>query len=101
MAKCIRCGKSTLARGHVKLSDGIICTPCFKKLGFKILEAGPAQAYTYDLIKDGKENIERNRAILRARHEQWMEQNPDLAAVFDALETDSDDDEKANEKQED
>ena len=55
MAKCIRCGKSTFTRGHVKLKDSIICTPCFRSLGFKILDSITASAYCYDDIKNGKD----------------------------------------------
>ena len=55
MAKCIRCGKSTIARGHVKLADAAICTPCFKSLGFKLTETAGATIYRYDDIKDGKD----------------------------------------------
>lgn len=55
MAKCIRCGKNTVIRGHVKLRDAAICTPCFKQLGFKLTETAGAISYYYDEIKDGKE----------------------------------------------
>ena len=47
MAKCIRCGKSTLVRGHVSLKDGAICTPCFRELGYKISDAAVSRLYTY------------------------------------------------------
>lgn len=53
MAKCIRCGKSTITRGHVKLADAAICTPCFKSLGFKLTDTAGATIYKYDEIKDG------------------------------------------------
>lgn len=69
MAKCIRCGKSTLVRGFVRLSDSTICTPCFRSLGFKILEAGSAAAYKYDDIKNGKD------AMRSARVEKIMTSN--------------------------
>lgn len=95
MAKCIRCGKSTLARGHVKLADATICTPCFKKLGFKITADAPlARAWVYDDIKDGKENVERNRYIRAKKHEKWLEEHPDAAALFNELES-ADNDEEA------
>lgn len=55
MAKCIRCGKSTVVRGHVKLADAPICTPCFRSLGFKLNETATASIYKYDDIKDGKD----------------------------------------------
>lgn len=54
MAKCMHCGKSTLIYGHVKLKDGIICTPCFKSFGFKIKDASLGSVYTYE------ELLERN-----------------------------------------
>lgn len=55
MAKCMRCGKNTIVRGHVKLADGAVCTPCFKSLGFKLTDTAGAAAYHYDDIKDGKD----------------------------------------------
>lgn len=60
MAKCIRCGKSTVVRGHVKLRDAAICTPCFKQLGFKLTETAGAVSYFYDDIKDGKDEYYEN-----------------------------------------
>lgn len=34
MAKCIRCGKSFLTRGKIKLADAEICCKCYDELGF-------------------------------------------------------------------
>ena len=86
MAKCIKCGKSTLARGHVKLADAMICTPCFKKLGFKITADAPlARAWIYDDIKDGKENVERNRYIRAKKHEKWLEEHPEVSDLMAAI----------------
>jgi len=34
MSKCIRCGKSFLTRGKIKLADAEICYKCFDELGF-------------------------------------------------------------------
>ena len=53
MAKCMKCGKSTLVKGHVKLADGAICTPCFRSLGFKLGDVTTSSQYRYDDIKDG------------------------------------------------
>lgn len=53
MAKCMKCGKSTLIRGHVSLKDGAICTPCFKSLGYKLRETAAAKLYTYSEIIAG------------------------------------------------
>lgn len=55
MAKCIRCGKSTVVRGHVKLADSAICTPCFKSLGFKLNDTAGAIIFKYDDIKNGRD----------------------------------------------
>lgn len=59
MAKCIRCGKSTLMRGHIKLSDADLCTPCFRELGFtkKLTTADIIiiGSYKWNDIKDGKD----------------------------------------------
>lgn len=61
MAKCIRCGKSTIVRGHVSLADAAICTPCWKSLGFKLTETATASLYRYDDIKDGREAYDQKR----------------------------------------
>ena len=47
MAKCMKCGKSTLVRGHVSLKDGAICTPCFRGLGYKLTDTTTSKLYTY------------------------------------------------------
>ena len=60
MAKCIRCGKSTVVRGHVKLADSAICTPCFKSLGFKLTDTAGAIIFKYDDIKNGKDSYYSN-----------------------------------------
>lgn len=70
MAKCIRCGKSTIVRGHVKLADAAICTPCFKALGYKLTDTSTASLYKYDDIKDGKEEADRRR---------WAKQKAEFA----------------------
>ncbi len=61
MAKCIRCGKSTIVRGHVKLADAAICTLCFKSLGFKQNDTLTASLYKYEDIKDGRDAYYQNR----------------------------------------
>lgn len=61
MAKCMKCGKSTLIKGHVKLADGAICTPCFRSLGFKLADAAMANIYKYDEIKEGLDNYYLNK----------------------------------------
>ena len=92
MAKCIRCGKSTLVRGHVTLADATICTPCFKELGFKITADAPlARSWTYGDVKDGKENVQRNQYIRAKKHEKWLKEHPDMAAVFDAISNEDED----------
>lgn len=86
MAKCIRCGKSTLVRGHITLADSTICTPCFKQLGFKITTDAPvSRAWIYDDIKDGKENLHRNRYIREKKHEQWLRDHPEVLDIMAAL----------------
>ena len=61
MAKCIRCGKSTLIKGHVKLSDVDICLICFKELGFDKYDAMVGYNLKYSEIKDGKDAYDRKR----------------------------------------
>lgn len=65
MAKCIKCGKSTLIKGHVKLADATICTPCFLSLGFKLGDVTLSSTYKYDDIKDGLDAY-RQRRILQS-----------------------------------
>ena len=55
MAKCIRCGKSTALRGHVKIKDADLCGVCFKELGFQRNDVLTASLYSYADIKDGRD----------------------------------------------
>lgn len=55
MAKCMKCGKSTLVRGHVSLKDGAICTPCFRELGYKLTDATTSKLYTYSELIECKQ----------------------------------------------
>lgn len=55
MSSCIRCGKSTLMRGSVKLKDEIICAKCFKDLGFDKSDMLAAKLRTYSEIKNGRD----------------------------------------------
>lgn len=55
MAKCMKCGKSTLVRGHVGLKDGAICTPCFRELGYKLTDATTSKLYTYSELIERKQ----------------------------------------------
>lgn len=93
MAKCIRCGKSTVVRGHVKLRDAAICTPCFKQLGFKLTETAGAVSYYYDDIKDGKDCVAQNLARRRKKHEEWLEAHPEVVSLMEALDEGHEDDE--------
>lgn len=54
MSKCIKCGKSFLARGKIKLADAEICYKCFDDLGFDH-KTGiyTGSTYKWDDIKDG------------------------------------------------
>lgn len=101
MAKCIRCGKSTLVRGHVKLEDGAICTPCWKKLGFKITETASASIYRYEDIKDGKDHVYEAMQRRKAKHQQWLEDHPDAASFFETLEELQEPDENETDENED
>ena len=74
MAKCIRCGKPTLMRGHVKIADADLCTPCYKELGFdtKIgsTDLITASLYKWGDIKDGKDEYNRKK---------WAARNAEIA----------------------
>lgn len=54
MAKCVRCGKSFLTRGKIKLADAEICFKCYDELGFdhKIGIYG-GDSHKWEDIKDG------------------------------------------------
>ena len=73
MAKCIRCGRSTLLHGHVKLKDAAICTPCYKALGFEVKLGSTdlliSSSRSWDDIKDGKDEYDRRRNL------KWREES--------------------------
>jgi hypothetical protein len=58
MAKCIICGLSTAAKGHIEIENGDICLPCFTHLGFRPTEGFRVKGYKYDDIKDGPEKFD-------------------------------------------
>ena len=79
MAQCIKCGKNTLVRGHVKLADAAICTPCFKSLGFKLTDTAGAAAYSYEDIKDGKDAYYKKRIdVLADLYDQAQNEEHDF-----------------------
>lgn len=100
MAKCLRCGKNTIIRGHVALSDGAVCTPCFKKLGFKLTETAGASSYYYDDIKEGKDMLQANLEKRRYRHQKWLEDHSDVVDFMDALDEDPEETEENEEIEE-
>ena len=100
MAKCIKCGKNTIVRGHVKLEDAAICTPCFKSLGFKLTDTAGAASYRYDDIKNGKDNLARSLAERRKKHERWLEEHPEVVDFIDALDENDEDEPEADENDE-
>lgn len=54
MAKCVRCGKSFLGRGKIKLADEEICFKCYDELGFDHkLGINIGSQYKWNDIKDG------------------------------------------------
>lgn len=63
MSKCVRCNRSTLLRGKVELSDSVICSICFKALGFDKYDADSRMKYAD--IKDGKASYQ---ALKNARY---------------------------------
>lgn len=97
MAKCLHCGKNTLIRGHVSLFEGAVCTPCFKKLGFKLTDTAGASSYYYDDIKDGKDHLSLNIAKRQQKHKEWLDEHPDVVEFMDAL-SDEDDEIEEDDK---
>ena len=58
MAKCVKCGLTTAGRGHIDLSDGAICGPCFKELGFRPTDAYKVKDYSFFDIQEGAEKFD-------------------------------------------
>lgn len=56
MSKCVRCGKSFLTRGKIKLADAEICFKCYDELGFdhKVGIYG-GDPHKWEEIKDGRD----------------------------------------------
>ena len=75
MAKCIHCGKSTLAHGHVKLADAVICGKCFRALGFDNHDVLTSSSYKYDEIKNGRDAYYKLRIAKRimANKDSYLE----------------------------
>ena len=91
MAKCIRCGKSTLMRGHIRLKDADLCTPCFKELGFDGSMSGTdvliaKNTYSWNDIKDGKAEYDRRRWTAR-KAEATREESERLGLVYADFQT--------------
>lgn len=84
MAKCIRCGRSTLLHGHVKLKDAAICTPCYKALGFEVKLGSTdlllSSSYSWDEIKDGKD--EYNRRYWAKRNAEFAQSESERLGLY-------------------
>ena len=90
MAKCIKCGGSFLTRGRIRLADADICFKCFDALGFDHkIDIYTSKDLAWNEIKDGKAAYYQNK---KAAHAKWLEDNPDHAAFFEALDEGSDED---------
>lgn len=96
MSKCIKCGKSFLTRGRVKLIDADICFKCFDSLGFdhKVDIYIADSTYKWNDIKVGKEQYEINKEI---NHQRWLRDHPDDAEFFKTLHEIAEADEEFNE----
>lgn len=57
MSKCIHCGSSFTFRKKIQLKDAEICKRCFRELGFDEDHDHFSEAYSYDEIKDGREEM--------------------------------------------
>lgn len=76
MAKCINCGKSTIARGHVKLKDGAICTKCFLGFGYKLTDTARAASLTYSEVsrqESAEDLLERKAAEFDQRRSDELD----------------------------
>lgn len=99
MAKCVKCGGSFLTRGRVKLMDADICFKCFDSLGFdhKTELAVARTMYRWDDIKDGRSAYWRNK---KRKHEEWMEEHPEVSDFMDALEESTEDETESEDNEE-
>ena len=94
--KCERCRKliGVTRRGQA-LSDGYICYKCLDEIGFdKSARSIKPWNLAYWEIKDGPTRINYNRAARRGKHEDWLRDNPELAAALAVLAEDDEIDEK-------
>ena len=63
MSKCVRCGSSFTFRKKIQLKDAEICKRCFRELGFDEDHDHFSEAYSYDEIKNGREEMIKQRQI--------------------------------------
>ena len=61
MGKCMKCGKDSFLFKNFKLKDGEICKKCFRSLGFDKSYDLITNAYSFDEIKDGMEEMYRKK----------------------------------------
>ena len=87
--KCERCGKGIgLVRRGQMIADGYVCYSCLDELGFdknKFKRGVKAWPLAYWEIKDGPMRIKYNQAARKAKHEDWMKERPEFAAVLAVL----------------
>lgn len=57
MGKCIRCGSPFVFRKKIQLKDAELCKRCFRELGFDEDHDHFSEAYSYEEIKDGREEM--------------------------------------------
>lgn len=101
--KCKRCGKGGIGvtrRGQA-IADGVVCYSCLDELGFsKSDRTIKPWLYEYWEIENGKSRINYTRAARKGKHEDWLRDNPEFAAVVDFLKGDDDDSPSENEEDE-
>ena len=86
--KCKRCGKSLFGRGGQKILDGYVCYPCFYELGFEKSDRQLTSPlpYNYEDIERGKAEIWNVIEERRLKHEQWLQEHPDVVEFMNVLE---------------
>lgn len=101
--KCKKCGKGIgLTRRGQAIADGYICYKCLDELGFSKQGRGAKRwTLSYWEIKDGPDRIQYNRAARQGKHEDWLRDHPDAAALFDGLEPADDEEAEIVENYED
>ena len=95
MGKCMKCGKESFLFKNFKLKDGEICKKCFRSLGFDKSYDLITNAYSFDEIKDGMEEMYRKKnekkkvdvgfSIANHGQERELDSEPEEREIFNII----------------